>query len=235
MRNFKDESLYAKGLEQFRKNQLDNSLDFLLSIEKKNLNTLKIISQIYIKQKNLKSAKSFLNKILNLDKKNLFALNYLGDLNKSERNYLDAEKFYIRLISCDQKFTPAYFNLASLYEDKGELKLAREYYLKVIEIDSKNYAAFFNLQRIDKNFITYEIFKKIDNDLKNNQNFSNKNIAYGHFILANYYRKKKEINLEIKELTKGHEIFFNSDQMNKKVANYWLETVPKMVSKNFFF
>ncbi len=235
MRNFKDESLYAKGLEQFRKNQLDNSLDFLLSIKKKNLNTLKIISQIYIKQKNLKSAKLFLNKILNLDKKNLFALNYLGDLNKSERNYLDAEKFYIRLISCDQKFTPAYFNLASLYEDKGELKLAREYYLKVIEIDSKNYAAFFNLQRIDKNFITYEIFKKIDNDLKNNQNFSNKNIAYGHFILANYYRKKKEINLEIKELTKGHEIFFNSDQMNKKAANYWLETVPKMVSKNFLF
>ena len=35
MSNFKDESLYAKGLEQFRKNQLDNSLDFLLSIKKK--------------------------------------------------------------------------------------------------------------------------------------------------------------------------------------------------------
>ncbi len=235
MRNFSDESLYTKGLEQFRKNQLDNSLDFLLSIKKKNLNTLKLISQIYIKQNNLKSAKSFLNKILNLDKRNLFALNYLGDLNKSDRNYLDAEKFYIKLISCDQKFAPAYFNLASLYEDKGELKLAKEHYLKVIEIDSKNYAAFFNLQRIDKNFITYEIFKKIDNNLKNNQNFRDKNIAYGHFILANYYRKKKEINLEIKELTKGHEIFFNSDQTNKKAANYWLETVPKMVSKNFLF
>ena len=102
MRNFSDESLYTKGLEQFKKNQLDNSLDFLLSIKKKNLNTLKLISQIYIKQNNLKSAKSFLNKILNLDKRNLFALNYLGDLNKSDRNYLDAEKFYIKLISCDQ-------------------------------------------------------------------------------------------------------------------------------------
>ena len=49
MRNFNDESLYTKGLEQFRKNQLDNSLDFLLSI-KKNLNTCKLISQIYIKK-----------------------------------------------------------------------------------------------------------------------------------------------------------------------------------------
>ena len=35
MKNFNDESLYTKGLEQFRKNQLDNSLDFLLSIKKK--------------------------------------------------------------------------------------------------------------------------------------------------------------------------------------------------------
>ena len=104
-----------------------------------------------------------------------------------------------------------------------------------LEIDTKNYAAFFNLQRLDKNFITYEIFKNINNHLKDNQNFSNKNIAYGHFILANYYRKKKEINLEIKELTKVHEIFFNSDQMNKKADNYWLETVPKMVSKNILF
>ncbi len=235
MRNFKDESLYSKGLELYKKNQLDNSLNFLLSIKKKNLNTFKLISQIYIKKNNFKKAKLFLSKILNLDKKNIFALNYLGDLNKSEKNYLDAEKFYIRLISCDQNFVPAYFNLASLCEDKGELKLARKHYLKVIEIDSKNYAAFFNLQRIDKNFVTYEMFKKIDNDLKNNQNFINKNIAYGHFILANYYRKKKEINLEIKELTKGHEIFFNSDQMNKNAADYWLEKVPKMVNKIFLF
>ena len=235
MKNFNDESLYTKGLEKFRKNQLDNSLDFLLSIKKKNLNTCKLISQIYIKKNDFKSAKSFLNKILSLDKKNLFALNHLGDLNKLEKNYLDAENFYVRLISIDKNFAPAYFNLASLYEDKGELKLARKNYLKVIEIDTKNYAAFFNLQRLDKNFITYEIFKNINNHLKDNQNFSDKNIAYGHFILANYYRKKKEINLEIKELSKGHEIFFNSDRMHKDAVNYWLETVPNMVNKNFLF
>ena len=57
MSNFNDESLYSKGLEQFRKNQLDNSLNFLLSIKKKNLNTLKLISQIHIKKNDFENAK----------------------------------------------------------------------------------------------------------------------------------------------------------------------------------
>ena len=235
MVNLSDESLYSKGLEQFRKNQFDNSLGFLLSIKNKNLNTFKLISQIHIKKNDFKNAKLFLIKILNLDKTNLFALNSLGDLNKSEKNYEEAEKFYIKSISCDENFASAYFNLASLYEDKGELNLAREHYLKVIKIDNKNYAAFFNLQRLDENIIDDEVIKKIINDIKGNQNLKSKNIAYGHFILANYYRKKKEINLEIKELSKGHEIFFNSDQTNKDAVNYWLETVPKMINKNFLF
>ena len=192
MVNLSDESLYSKGLEQFRKNKFDNSLGFLLSIKNKNLNTFKLISQIHIKKNDFKNAKLFLIKILNLDKTNLFALNSLGNLNKSEKNYEEAEKFYIKSISCDENFASAYFNLASLYEDKGKLDLAREHYLKVIKIDNKNYAAFFNLQRIDENFINDEKIKKIINHLKINQNLKSKNIAYGHFILANYYRKKKK-------------------------------------------
>jgi len=235
MGNFSDESLYSKGLEQFKKNQLDNSLNFLLSIKNKNLNTFKLISQIHIKKDDFKNAKLFLSKILDLDKNNLFALNSLGDLNKSKKNYKEAEEFYIKSISCDENFAPAYFNLASLYEDKGDLKLARKHYLKVIEIDNKNYAAFFNLQRLDENFINDEIIQKIINELKISQNLKNKNTAYCHFILANYYRKKKEINSEIKELSKGHEIFFNLDRMNKDAVKYWLETVPKMINKNFLF
>ena len=61
MTNFKDEILYAKGLEYYKKNQLDNCLSFLIKIKKKNLNTLKLISQIHIKKNNIKSAKRTLN------------------------------------------------------------------------------------------------------------------------------------------------------------------------------
>ena len=75
MTNYSDEILYSRGLKQFRKNQLDNSLDFLLCIKRKNLNTFKLISQIHIKKNDYKNAKLFLSKILNLDKANLFALN----------------------------------------------------------------------------------------------------------------------------------------------------------------
>ena len=35
MSNFEDTSLYSKGLECYKKNQLDNSLSFLIKIKKK--------------------------------------------------------------------------------------------------------------------------------------------------------------------------------------------------------
>ena len=38
--------------------------------------------------------------------------------------------------------------------------------------------------------------------------------------------------MEIKELSKGHKIFFNSDPINKDAVNYWLVTLPKMLEKN---
>ena len=192
MSNLKDEILYSKGIQYYKKNQLENSLHFLNKIKKKNINTLKALSQIYIRKNDNLNAKTVLGKILSLNKNNLFALNNLGDINKYEKNYVEAERFYLQSISHNRKFMPAFFNLASIYEDKGQLKLAENYYLKVINNDKKNYAAYFNLQRLDEDLITEEIIKKIDTDLKKNQNLKNKNIAYGHFVLAKYYRKKKK-------------------------------------------
>ena len=235
MNNLNDESLFSKGLEYYKINQLDNSLNFLIKIKKKNLNTLKLISLILIKKNDLKNAKIALNKIISYDKKNLFAINSLGDLHKIEKNYKDAETFYKKSISCDKNFVPGYFNLASLYEDKGELNLAKKYYFKVIEIDKKNYAAYFNLQRLDDSLISNETIKQINNHLKIKSNLKDKNIAYGHFILAKNYRTKNEINKEIKELSVGHKIFFNSDPMNKVAVNYWLDKVPKIINKKFSF
>ena len=235
MTNFDDKTLYSKGLKFYKKNQLDNSLNFLMKIENKDLNTLKLMSQIYMKKTDFDNAKTILCEILNLDKKNIFALNSLGDLNKIEKNFINAEKYYLKSISFDENLISGYFNLASLYEDKGELDLAKKNYLKVIEIDDKNYAAFFNLQRLQENLITEEIIKRIDDDLKINQNSKNKSIAYGHFVIAKNYRKKNETKKELIELSKGHKIFFDSDPINKDAVNYWLVTVPKMVNKNFQF
>ena len=42
MSNFEDTSLYSKGLEYYKKNQLDNSLSFLIKIKKKKFEYIKI-------------------------------------------------------------------------------------------------------------------------------------------------------------------------------------------------
>ena len=41
--------------------------------------------------------------------------------------------------------------------------------------------------------------------------------------------------MEIKELSKGHKIFFNSDPTNKHAVNYWLNIIPKIMNKNLLF
>ena len=91
MSNFEDTSLYSKGLEYYKKNQLDNSLSFLIKIKKKNLNTLKLISQIHLKKNNVYDAKVALKEILRLDNQSLFALNCLGDVNRLEKNFSDSK------------------------------------------------------------------------------------------------------------------------------------------------
>ena len=68
----------------------------------------------------------------------------------------------------------------------------------LINIDKKNYAAYFNLQRLDENLITEKTIKNIYSDLNANQNLKDKNVAYGHFVLAKSYRKKKQTKMEIK-------------------------------------
>ena len=40
--------------------------------------------------------------------------------------------------------------------------------------------------------------------------------------------------MEIKELSKGHKIFFNSDPINKHAVNYWLKS-SKNDEQKFFF
>ena len=62
-----------------------------------------------------------------------------------------------------------------------------------LDIDKKNFAAYFNLQRLDEDLITNETIKYINQEIKNEKNLKNKNIAYGHFVLAKNYRKKKNI------------------------------------------
>lgn len=235
MNKYDDQSLYSKGLESFKKNKLDEALELFKKIENQNINSLNILSKICIKKNEIKNAKNYLNKILNLDKENLFALISLGDVYKMEKNFRKAEEYYLYSVSFNEKFAQGYFNLAILYEEKGELSLAKNNYFKVIEIDDNNFAAYFNLQRLNADLITEKIIKKIEKKLKNHSNTKNKNLAYAHFILAKNYRKKSDIEMEIKELSKGHEIFFNSDPINKNAVNYWLETVPKMMNKKFLF
>ena len=50
MNNLTDENLYSQGLEHYKKKQFEISLNFLNKIKNKNLNTLKLISKIYIKK-----------------------------------------------------------------------------------------------------------------------------------------------------------------------------------------
>ena len=56
-----DQELFSKGLQLFKDNNLDNSLNYINKIKNKNLNTLKLLSQIYKKKNDVKNTKFILN------------------------------------------------------------------------------------------------------------------------------------------------------------------------------
>ncbi len=57
MSNFKDESLYSKGLAYYKKNQLDNCLDHLIKIKKKKFKYPKINFSNTYKEQQYKKCK----------------------------------------------------------------------------------------------------------------------------------------------------------------------------------
>ena len=184
--------------------------------------------------KEVKGAKKYLEKCLKINNTNHIALNNLANLYLKEGNTIKAEKFYLESLENKNDYLIAIINIAIFYQSTGELDEAKKFYLKAIKLAPKGLSIYFNLSRIDKNFMSEEKVKYIE-DLIKNKKIKPIDIAYGFFLLAAHERKKNFFIKEIDYLEKAHQHVFNEKlSKNNQTLNYWQNIIPKKYDKFSF-
>ena len=198
----------------------------------KEIDNLIVIAQSSKEKGDLPSTFKYLKKILELDPNNKRALNNIGNVFKEMKNFEEAIKYYLKVINLNPDYKIAKINLAILYHDLGKLDEAKKIYKELINLDKYNFAIHFNLSRIDFSYINQEMIKFIEKSIQL-ENMSHYNKASGYFILAKNQQIKKNFDMEMKFLEKGHDHFQKSipKKIYEQSSDYWLNIIPKKFDK----
>ena len=198
----------------------------------KEIDNLIVIAQSSKEKGDLPSTFKYLKKILELDPNNKRALNNIGNVFKEMKNFDEAIKYYLKVINLNPDYKIAKINLAILYHDLGKLDEAKKIYKELINLDKYNFAIHFNLSRIDFSYINQEMIKFIEKSIQL-ENMSHYNKASGYFILAKNQQIKKNFDMEMKFLEKGHDHFQKSipKKIYEQSSDYWLNIIPKKFDK----
>ena len=198
----------------------------------KEIDNLIVIAQSSKEKGDLPSTFKYLKKILELDPNNKRALNNIGNVFKEMKNFEEAIKYYLKVINLNPDYKIAKINLAILYHDLGKLDEAKKIYKELINLDKYNFAIHFNLSRIDFSCINQEMIKFIEKSIQL-ENMSHYNKASGYFILAKNQQIKKNFDMEMKFLEKGHDHFQKSipKKIYEQSFDYWLNIIPKKFDK----
>ena len=185
----------------------------------------------YKKEGDLINSEINLKEALEIDSNNFIALNNLGNIYSIKNNHKKAKNCLSKAIKIKEDYTNAIFNLALVNEEMGNKNEAIDLYKKAIYQDPNNLGFYYNLSRIDKNFFTEEIIKKVKKILKNKKN-SNFNISSGLFILAEDQRIKINYEKEFTYLIEAHKYFhLSNENINNQVSFYWVRLMPNIIKK----
>ena len=222
-----------KAFELFNEKKFEESKIIFLNLIKNSKFDKKIyfmLYEIYFQLNDINNARKYLINFLEFDKKNYIALNQLANLYLKKGDIKLAEENYIKAINIKKDYLIAITNLAVLYEGIGDKDNAEKYYLDGINLSPDDLSIYYNLSKIKPDFINEQKIEHISQILKIKK-LEPFNMAAGFFLLAEHYRRKKNIKEEIKNLELGHKYAFK-DKINvkKQSRNYWLDVMPKNYS-----
>ena len=237
MNNIDIKKMFAEGLKLFQSKSYEQAFEIfkkILVLSPNNINTLVILSQLCKKKNDSDNYEFYLKKIIEIDKKNYKALNNLATFYKDNGLNNKAEKLYLDSLKINSKYDKSLFNLGLLYEEKGFLEKAENLYLKALEKEKNIPSIIYKLIRINPDY-----FNKVDltaiKNISNNANSDIEEKAYSYFILAIDERNKNNIENEIKYLSIGHELIFNSNPLYLNEKKYWINEIPKKFSNKIKF
>ena len=153
--------------------------------------------------------------------------NNLGNVLKELGKFNEAISSYNKAIKIQYNHANAYHNLANTYKQLGEFEKAESFYQKAFQYQPANLETLLSLTELNKEILD-EKLKKLINQILKNKNVSKKNMAYGHFLLAKYALKEKDLEKEFNYLLKGHSEYFDfKKKPYDRGVSYWLNEIPE--------
>lgn len=151
--------------------------------------------------------------------------NNLGNVLKDQVKFDDAIKSYNKAIELKNNHVNAYHNLGNTYKQLGQFKKAKNYYLKALEFQPLNLETLFTKIELNKETIDVKLKKKI-NEFMDKKNLSQKDYAYGNFILARHELQNRNFEKEFDHLLKGHSHYYQFGKIKyDRGIDYWFNQV----------
>ena len=167
-------------------------------------------------------------KAIKLKPDNAKAYNNLGNILKDLGKFEEAISFYNKAISLQFNHANAYHNLGNTYKQLGEFEKAKKFYSKSLKYQPFNLETMWTLIELNQTVVDINLKEKINKIMKN-KNLTNKDIAYGNFLLAKHEMEQKNYQKEFKYLLKGHSHYFLwGKRKYERGISYWFNEIPKI-------
>jgi len=140
--------------------------------------------------------------------------------------YDKAINCYEKVIKIDPLYSDAHHNLSHTLVGLGEFEKAKKSYKNAINFEPENLEHYYLLSLLDKKVFEKDNEKKINQIMKRNK-LSDRNKAYGNFLLSKFEFRKKEYKKEFKFLLSGHSCFYKANEnFFKNQNNYTFKILP---------
>ena len=171
------------------------------------------LGNVHADLKEYYEAISCYQKAIEINPRIVGAYNNLGLIFRTVNDLENAVKSYQSAIKLQPKHGGPHHNLALAYKELGKFDQSIESHKKAIECEPENFAHYYYLSELKKEILNLNLKNKVTKYLSSN-NTTNKDSAFGNYLLAKYERKEKNYEKEFKFLIKGHQNYF--DSMKKK-------------------
>ena len=171
------------------------------------------LGNVHADLKEYYEAISCYQKAIEINSRIVGAHNNLGLIYRAVNDLENAVKSYQSAIKLQPKHGGPHHNLALAYKELGKFDQSIESHQKAIECEPENFAHYYYLSELKKDILNLDLKNKVTKYLSSN-NPTNKDSAFGNYLMAKYERKEKNYKKELKFLIEGHQNYF--DSMKKK-------------------
>lgn len=186
------------------------------------------LGNVYKQMRNFKKAQMFYEKTIEIEPNHASALNNLGNVYKKLGEFLKAISSFNKAILIKPNHVRAYHNLANTFNQLGDSEKAIESLKKVLKYQPYNLESIHLWSELDKNILNLNLKKQVNNFMKSNH-LSQKDLAYGNFILSKYEFIDRNFEKEFNYLIKGHQNYFDYKKtFFTKGVQYWINDLPKI-------